>query len=215
MATEGKIMNFYSDKEQTTAVFPRTKVDAVSDSTGTGLGAILDGKLSKVLTSDCYGEELPESGVEGQLYFIPAPENETFETSILQIVYPIGSIYMSISNANPSDLFGFGTWERIQDTFLLAAGGTYAAGSTGGEATHTLTLDEMPKHGHEFGAYKDIATGTAYQTFTQQKWATGTFAKSGIPAEGSNAVGVHVTGGSQPHNNMPPYLSVYMWKRTA
>lgn len=214
MSTTGKIMNFYSDKEMTTAAFPRTKVDAVSDSDGTGLGAILDGKLSKVLTSDCYGNELPENGVEGQVYFKPAG-NESLESSILQAVYPIGSIYMSIVNANPSDVFGFGTWEQIQDTFLLAAGSTYAAGSTGGEATHTLTVDEMPKHGHEFGSYKDITTGTAYQTIVQQKWASGTFSKGTIPEENGNGVGVHVNGGSQPHNNMPPYLSVYMWKRTA
>lgn len=62
--------------------------------------------------------------------------------------YPIGSIYQSTSSATPGSLFG-GTWERIKDVFLLSAGDTYHAGSTGGEATHTLTISEMPAHAHD------------------------------------------------------------------
>lgn len=66
---------------------------------------------------------------------------------IINIVYPVGSIYMSVNSTSPASLFG-GTWERIKDRFLLAAGDTYSAGSTGGEAQHTLTVDEMPSHYH-------------------------------------------------------------------
>ena len=62
-------------------------------------------------------------------------------------MYPVGSIYMSVNDTNPHDLFG-GTWEQIKDRFLLAAGDTYAAGRTGGEAQHKLTVDEMPSHNH-------------------------------------------------------------------
>jgi hypothetical protein len=65
----------------------------------------------------------------------------------LDQIYPVGSIYMSVTNTNPQLLFG-GSWEQIKDTFLLAAGETHTAGSIGGEAEHKLTIDEMPSHAH-------------------------------------------------------------------
>ena len=121
-------------------------------------------------------------------------------------VYPIGSIYMSVNSTNPSKLFG-GEWERIQDRFLLASGTTYTNGATGGEATHTLTVNEMPSHRH--------SRMTQPQGFAEQDKS-----KSDIisPASGSaNKVYKYTdyTGGGQAHNNMPPYLAVYMWKRIA
>ena len=60
-----------------------------------------------------------------------APKN------ILETMYPVGAIYLSVNSINPNTLFGFGSWVQIKDTFLLAAGDTYSAGSTGGEAEHT------------------------------------------------------------------------------
>lgn len=67
----------------------------------------------------------------------------------LEQVYPIGSIYMSTVNTNPSILFGFGVWEAIEGgRVLLAHGNGYVAGNTGGSATHTLTIEEMPTHNH-------------------------------------------------------------------
>ena len=57
--------------------------------------------------------------------------------------YPVGSIYMSVNNINPANFFG-GKWEQIKDRFLLACGSTYSNGSTGGEAIHQLTVDELP-----------------------------------------------------------------------
>ena len=62
---------------------------------------------------------------------------------LLDKTYPVGSIYMSVNSTSPADLFG-GTWEQIKDTFLLAAGDTYSAGSTGGETEGWLTIDEIP-----------------------------------------------------------------------
>lgn len=114
--------------------------------------------------------------------------------------YPVGSIYMSVISANPGTLFG-GTWERIQDMFLLAAGTTYSAGSTGGEATHTLIVDEMPSHTHTYS----IATTTGNDAGGDgvEYYRTHSTATSGS------------TGGGQAHNNMPPYIAVYVWKRTA
>ena len=119
--------------------------------------------------------------------------------------YPVGAIYMSIFDTSPASLFG-GTWERLKDRFLLAAGDTYEALTMGGEAEHTLTVDEMPKHNHDFQAsYSDIATGSevngkilAGGDYNSWLW---NFAKT------------NDSGWNAPHNNMPPYLAVYMWAR--
>ena len=59
--------------------------------------------------------------------------------TLLDYAHPVGSVYISTAATDPADLFGGGTWERIKDVFLLAAGDTYAAGASGGEAAHTLT----------------------------------------------------------------------------
>ena len=69
------------------------------------------------------------------------------QTALLNKIYPIGAIYMSVDSTDPGTFIG-GTWEQIEDTFLLSAGTTYTAGDTGGEATHTMTVDEMPAHRH-------------------------------------------------------------------
>ena len=121
----------------------------------------------------------------------------------LDVIYPIGSIYMSINNTDPANLFG-GEWEQIKDTFLLSAGNTYTAGNTGGEAEHTLTEDEMPNHSHKLNIYVNATGGSSgggQVSFANTRSGTN-----------YNAIAL---GGDQPHNNMPPYLVVYMWKRTA
>ena len=121
---------------------------------------------------------------------------------IINIVYPVGSIYISVNSTSPASLFG-GTWEQIKDRFLLAAGDTYKAGATGGEATHTLTVDEMPTHSHLTG----ISHSDTGSYVSGMQSAVVHFDYDGGPT--SN------TGGNQPHNNMPPYLAVYVWKRVA
>lgn len=120
-----------------------------------------------------------------------------------QGAYPVGSIYLSVTDANPAALFG-GTWERIGGRFLLGADSTYAAGSTGGEAAHTLTVDEMPKHNHEIDNLNASGNATPFMTVQAQD-------KKGY---GGNVQTMYA-GGGKAHNNMPPYLAVYMWKRTA
>ena len=132
-------------------------------------------------------------------------------------VYPVGSIYMSVNPTDPSLLFG-GTWERIQDTFLLAAGSTYAAGDTGGEATHTLTTNEMPSHSH----FQQHQSDTSYVGIHVKNYNTGGSIQGVQPANGSRRnniadpstrVSTVATGGGGAHNNMPPYIAVYVWKR--
>ena len=127
-------------------------------------------------------------------------------STVLDKVYPVGSIYMSVNSTNPKTLFG-GTWVQIKDRFLLAAGTTYKAGATGGEAAHTLTESEMPSHNHAVyypnagaadhsapGSYPDGPSDSTY-------YAIGSYTSS--------------AGGDRAHNNMPPYIAVYVWKRTA
>ena len=115
--------------------------------------------------------------------------------------YPVGSIYMSINNTNPQLYFG-GVWERLEDMFLLAAGQTYTAGSTGGEAAHTLTVNEMPAHSHSTKEGNGVAGGTWYLS-------SGQYTGYNATSQTINA------GGGAAHNNMPPYLAVYVWKRIA
>jgi hypothetical protein len=118
-------------------------------------------------------------------------------------IYPIGSIYMSVESTSPASLFG-GTWEQLKDKFLLGAGDSYTLGSTGGEAEHTLTVDEMPSHGHTVPTY--AAEGNN---------GTGWSLRAQYINDPNQKLGSHATGGNQPHNNMPPYLAVNMWKRVA
>lgn len=120
-----------------------------------------------------------------------------------QGAYPVGAIYLSVTDANPASLFG-GTWERIGGRFLLGADPTYAAGSTGGESAHTLTVDEMPRHNHEIGNLNSNGKATPFMTVQAQE-------KKGL---GGNVQTMYA-GGGKAHNNLPPYLAVYMWKRTA
>lgn len=118
-----------------------------------------------------------------------------------QGAYPVGAIYLSVTDANPAALFG-GTWERIGGRFLLGADTTYTAGSTGGEAAHTLTVDEMPKHNHEVDNLNASGSATPFMTVQAQD-------KRGF---GGNVQTMYA-GGGKAHNNMPPYLAVYMWQR--
>ena len=120
-----------------------------------------------------------------------------------QGAYPVGAIYLSVTEVDPSSLFG-GTWERIGGRFLLGADTTYAAGSTGGEAAHTLTVDEMPRHNHGLDNYNSAGNATPFLTVQHQD-------KKGY---GGNVQTMYA-GGSKAHNNMPPYLAVFMWQRVS
>lgn len=123
---------------------------------------------------------------------------------LLDWLYPVGSIYMSTENVCAPALLG-GSWTRIQDRFLLAAGSSYTAGTTGGEATHTLTQEEMPKHLHAAAVYG----GSMEYDYSRTTVGTYNISETGYKDKSM----VLPEGGDQAHNNMPPYLAVYMWKR--
>lgn len=130
-------------------------------------------------------------------------------TSIIDLIYPVGSYYWNSNSTSPATLFGVGTWTQITNKFIFAAGGDYASGDTGGEVDHLLTIQEMPSHDHRcimdqsfyaYGGPMESNEGPAsghgyaypfYYSFTGTK------------------------GGSRSHNNMPPYIVAYCWRRDA
>ena len=116
--------------------------------------------------------------------------------------FPIG--YGGFFQTDPNSIYTDTTWEQKKDVFILAAGDIYGAGSTGGEAQHTLTVDEMPEHTH---SWRGKHTGALTYTGNQDRFAI----------EGTDQWDAPIVpaGGSQPHNNMPPYFSMPFWIRTA
>ena len=166
-------------------------------------------------------------------------ENEIASAKdILNKTYPIGSIYMSVNSTNPSTLFG-GTWERLAGRFLIGAGTNteinsneeygdlghgdpnFVGGETGGEYYHRLTNTEMPMHRHDTNDYVLVVNKNAVRISTNMgaKCVNDTENTNIVPNikatknEDSNRTGF--SGDDGKHSNMPPYLAVYMWKRTA
>lgn len=126
--------------------------------------------------------------------------------SIIDIVYPVGSIYMSVNATDPSKLFSGTAWEKLEGRFLLGSSSTYANGATGGEATHTLTAVEMPTHRHSIyypnagGPYGDANISYPEGSGVNKTWQ-------------AEMCKTEIAGDGVAHNNMPPYLVVNMWKR--
>lgn len=179
----------------------------------------------------------------------------TTKAHIIDLIYPVGSIYTSLNNTSPATLFG-GTWTALNSCFLLGAGqpGTsdfgdvmqepyknYTVGQTGGESTHLLTIEEMPQHYHRIPGLQSILNTPQSVYLVVQGNDEGNCVLYKINSNGVVAtwsVGVPqapkasvyrgwtssdngISGpvlphdGGTAHNNMPPYLSVYMWERTA
>lgn len=135
------------------------------------------------------------------------------ELDIIDMIYPVGSIYMSVNNTDPSTLFG-GRWTQLKDRFLLGAGSTYTNGATGGSADAIVV-----SHNH--------ATSTSGETFVTSESDGANNTKVSYSASGNRYVdgmtsdskpfhhraGTGYSGVSGTGKNMPPYLTVYMWKR--
>lgn len=126
----------------------------------------------------------------------------------VKLLYPIGSIYMSIQDTNPSVFFG-GTWERIAKGKTLVGVDENdtdfnASSKTGGEKTHQLTVEELPKHRHKINLLPSNDSGG--------EWV-GANGTAKPRSENTNAC--DLTGGDQPHNNMQPYYTCYIFVRTA
>lgn len=149
------------------------------------------------------------AGVNPDDFYTKSEANATFVASsgLLDLVYPVGSIYMSTNNTSPKTFLG-GTWQQIQGQFLLAASSSYPAGSTGGEASHTLTRAELPNEKINVEVVLGGSSGSSYYSVQ----STGPVSS---PPNSADAAFTKPLGSGLAHNNMPPYLSVYVWKRTA
>ena len=146
----------------------------------------------------------------------------------LHDVYPVGSIYISTASTNPGTTFGFGTWSAIQGRMLIGADGTYAAGSTGGAATVSLTAAQNGTHTHVQDAHnhtQDAHQHTVGMTLSyyrdgsgsnDQRGIAGSINTSSVAATNQAATASNQNSGSgTAHENLPPYLAVYIWTRTA
>ena len=192
----------------------------------------IDGKTSLASTEVIIGEKQPDEGKlwvdTGEISNLgtevvdsvngkqtnKAPSVRAVIQDLVSILYPVGSIYMSTNSTNPKDLFGIGEWEQIKDTFLMSAGTTYRAGTTGGAASHThsighthgvpgvahthttgnhtLTVAEMPSHSHGVTNY--------HGDFGVSNGSYGVI--SNTNGSGANAtVTINNTGGSGAHNH--------------
>lgn len=131
------------------------------------------------------------------------------QKGLMELVFPIGSTYITQTNTNPNTILGFGTWERIKGKVLVGLDESdtdfNTIGKTGGEKTHTLTIDEMPSHSHNAITYTLGYTGgsqSGYETLLHG------------PEISPTSAAVKSTGGDQPHNIVQPYEVVgYMWIR--
>lgn len=124
--------------------------------------------------------------------------------NLFDIIYPVGSVYITFNETSPTDVIG-GTWELLENTFLYGSAGI--TGITGGEETHKLTVNEMPAHHHEF---RDGVWGWSVSAgFNSGGYSIGVSGGGGNTDTTANPV----RGGSQAHNNMPPYITVHMYRR--
>ena len=195
-----------------------TKADASSLSTvaTSGLYSDLSGtpNLAAVATSGSYVDlsnkpNLSTVATSGSYADLSNKPSIPTNTSIIDLIYPVGSYYWNSNSTSPATLFGVGTWTQITNQFIFAAGGDYASGDTGGEATHTLTIQEMPSHDH-----RCIMDESFYAY-------GGSFESNDGPASGHGYAYpfyysfTGTKGGSQAHNNMPPYIVAYCWRRDA
>lgn len=135
-----------------------------------------------------------------------SPSGKIDLSSLWDQIYPVGSIYITVNATNPSVLFG-GTWEQLKGKFLVGVDSSdtdfKTSEKTGGEKTHTLTTSEMPKHTHKIRYTGNNANGVY-----------GGMAGTSVDATPNyNELLVAYEGEGQAHNNLPPYMTVYMWKR--
>ena len=133
-----------------------------------------------------------------------------FKKELLEKVYPIGSYYWSSSNISPSNIFG-GSWTKINGRFLFASDNSHSVGETGGEERHTLTINEIPSHSHDYDKFNFL---TYYRLKKEDVNNDRRFPCYKENDDWEINSSVSHTGGGASHNNMPPYLTANCWKRT-
>ena len=176
-------------------------------------------------------------GIQG----IPGPKGDTGNTGLagtngtngtngsdgvanLSLVWPVGSIYLSIVATNPATLFGIGTWVafgagRVPVGIDAGQAEFDTVEETGGAKTHTLTTPEIPSHTHVQDSHTHTipvgATDDTSAPFDRADAGSNTAGANATTATGGTVATNQNAGGGGAHNNLQPYIVVYMWKRTA
>lgn len=178
-------------------------------------GEILDAEaINKPIEASYYAQETAKDAKTAASSALDRVQGALGASAAFSLLdaYPIGAIYMSLSSTSPAQLFG-GTWERIKQKFLFAAdsGSGYLAGSEGGEIAVTIDISQMPKHNH----------GIRLWNYYDKSGGTVSYSKPSSTIDNADGGGfserpdlaITEKGEGKAHNNMPPYLAVYMWKR--
>ena len=139
-------------------------------------------------------------GTDGNVVFYNKQE-------VFLAVHPVGSIFLSIDGTEPAGLYG-GTWEQIKDVFLLGASDTYPAGSTGGSATKTIAKTNLPNE--RLGVETLHTRGSAGDIYDV---VSITYEQSDGSGEFSHTGETYPLGNGTPLDILPPYYSIYIWRR--
>lgn len=234
--------------------YTKTEIDKLIAKEATGAVANLVGQAPKTLDTL---QELAQA-LGNDANFATTIAGKIAEKTTLVQVYPVGSIYISTTSTNPKVLFGFGTWEAIdQGRMLLSQGTNYSAGSTGGRAEVTLTIKELPAHSHygsttQSGGHSHVANtnNAGGHSHSANLNFTSSYRNSGgnlsttqgtlrvadgntqrlpisvdsagghthsvnINSAGDHSHSIRIDGEGKAFSILPPYLSVYIWKRTS
>ena len=145
--------------------------------------------------------------------------DNTSNAAMLLKCWPVGSIYIAYNHTSPASLFG-GTWARIENAFLWGVGSSASIGATGGEQTHTLSEAEMPRHKHDRIRYTSGSSWTIGDNSGLNGTQTDTYSMrfnqgTGVTSTAISHWETNSVGNTAAHNNMPPYVQVSIWRRTA
>lgn len=182
-------------------------------------------KVKKITAADGTVYELPQIDIAALKAQLKAELKTEIQREIREEDYTVGGMpYITRDPRNPSEILGFGTWQRVEGQFLLGASSAYPAGTTGGSATHkhatqghSLTIAQMPSHNH---THAGMPEGSAYTWEAPYQRVAYVFtADNPYPAN----VPTSSVGGDQPHDHgdttdgssMPPYKAFYIWERVA
>ncbi|MDA3920963.1 MAG: hypothetical protein PF501_09835 [Salinisphaera sp.] len=170
-----------------------------------------DGALGRRIDGEATTRAGADNGLGNRIDDIISSKIPEAILAAKKALFPVGSIYCNYNDAtNPSSLLGFGSWARISDGFLLSQNSySGAAGATGGERTHTLDINEMPVHAHGLTGTTILGPADPHDDFINYQGGGGDTFYTKSSSSTANQ------GGGQAHNNMPPYVVVYMWRRTA
>lgn len=129
--------------------------------------------------------------------------------AVVERDHPVGSLYFSENATSPAELYG-GTWERIEGKFIMGASDTYPAGSTGGEEKVSLTEDNNGPHAH-YASIANFSSGD--KLVPENEWRLVYKDPGASTSHLMRSILINGSGKGKPHNNMPPYITKYVWQR--